>query len=296
MIWSNADVDIRYLRVFVAIVESGGFTQAQLALGLSQSTISNQIGSLEESLGFKLCERGRSGFRLTLKGKVVYESAVELFGVLDDFREGMSGLKKVMLGRLRIGLLHGVRLGCLPDIVHAIRTYNLIAPDVALELSCHRQDELEHALLKGNLDIAIGGIPPDDDFSRHSISIETYQLAAPTDHPVHDVANLDQAEFARHRFASSAHLAAIERGMLPEIRPAAITSGFDEKLALMRAGQLLGYLPAEMLSCGAMDDIRALPGNLYDLHLPLVLFRRKTRGNRIVRVFFECVFGKIADR
>lgn len=294
MAWTNPEVDIRYLRVFVAIVQAGGFTRAQLVLGLSQSTISNQIGSLEESLGFKLCERGRSGFRLTLKGEVVYQSAVELFGILDDFREGMSGLKKVMLGRLRIGLLHGARLGDLPELLEAISVYNALAPDVALEFTRHRQEELEHALLKGNLDLAVGAFPPEEDFYRQPIGVEIHRLAASASHPLHDVAELQHADLGRHGFVSSGHLASMERSILPDLRAAATTAELEEKLALLGSTPLVGYLPAGLLEDGRLAEIKALPSNAFDLIFPLALFRRKTRGNRIIRAFVDAVAGKAA--
>jgi DNA-binding transcriptional LysR family regulator len=58
-----SDFDLRLLRVFVAIAEAGSFTAAQMVLNLGQSTISNQMAALEQRLGYRLCERGRSGFR-----------------------------------------------------------------------------------------------------------------------------------------------------------------------------------------------------------------------------------------
>ena len=59
------DVDLKLLRVFETIVKCGGFSAAQAALNVGQSTISEQMTQLEARLGVKLCQRGRSGFRLT---------------------------------------------------------------------------------------------------------------------------------------------------------------------------------------------------------------------------------------
>ena len=65
--------DFRSLMVFRAIVEHRGFTGAQLALGMSQSTVSFHLKSLEERLGFQLCRRGRGGFKLSERGQEVFE-------------------------------------------------------------------------------------------------------------------------------------------------------------------------------------------------------------------------------
>lgn len=60
-----ADIDLRLLRVFRAVVESGGFAAAELELNVGRSVISRHIKDLETRLGLALCRRGRGGFALT---------------------------------------------------------------------------------------------------------------------------------------------------------------------------------------------------------------------------------------
>src|SRR5260221_560007 len=62
------DLDLRLIRVFLAIVDAGGVTPAQATLNIGQSTISTQLATLETRLGYRLCERGRGGFPLTARG------------------------------------------------------------------------------------------------------------------------------------------------------------------------------------------------------------------------------------
>ena len=50
-----SDVEISQLRVFKAVVTNGGFSAAQLELGLSRSTISGKMTELETRLGLSLC-------------------------------------------------------------------------------------------------------------------------------------------------------------------------------------------------------------------------------------------------
>ncbi|MGQ3028986.1 MAG: LysR family transcriptional regulator, partial [Ferrovibrionaceae bacterium] len=65
--------DIRLLRLFMTIVEAGGFAAAQGELNLSLSTISTHVSTLETRLGVVLCKRGRSGFEVTPEGQAVYD-------------------------------------------------------------------------------------------------------------------------------------------------------------------------------------------------------------------------------
>lgn len=98
-------LDVRLLRIFVTIVEAGGFAAAQGELNLSLSTISNHISALESRLGLILCQRGRSGFRLTEEGRAVYEEAKRLFGTIDQFDIRMKGLQHRLNGTLSVGLI-----------------------------------------------------------------------------------------------------------------------------------------------------------------------------------------------
>ena len=58
-----AEKDLRLLKVFTAVVESGGYTAAQAEMNIGASTISNHMTELEQRLGAKLCQRGRVGFQ-----------------------------------------------------------------------------------------------------------------------------------------------------------------------------------------------------------------------------------------
>src|ERR1700730_15219936 len=79
------NIDLRLLRVFVAVVEAHGFSEAQFALNLSASTLSTHLAALERNLGGRLCDRGRGGFRLTPFGEATYKATRQLFSELDSF-------------------------------------------------------------------------------------------------------------------------------------------------------------------------------------------------------------------
>ena len=61
MIRSFQGSDLNLLHVFIAVVENGGFSAAELALNSRVSRISTQMADLEARLGIQLCHRGRSG-------------------------------------------------------------------------------------------------------------------------------------------------------------------------------------------------------------------------------------------
>lgn len=90
MIGNVFDVDLKMIRIFCAIVDSGGFTAAHCSLNISMPRLSTTISDLEARLGVRLCDRGRNGFRLTSEGSAIYEAAQVLLRDLDKFRERIA--------------------------------------------------------------------------------------------------------------------------------------------------------------------------------------------------------------
>ena len=98
------DPDLHLLRLFVTVVEAGGFSAAQGVLGLSQPTISQRMAQLEARLGYRLCSRGKGGFRLTEKGELLLDAARGLLLNIEQFRQQANGVAGRLLGPVRIGM------------------------------------------------------------------------------------------------------------------------------------------------------------------------------------------------
>ena len=96
------EYDLRLLRIFSSVVEYGGFAAAELALGITRSTISVHMSNLETRMKLILCRRGRGGFALTEDGQAVYRAIIELFDSLNDFSLLVGTLGKELSGELVI--------------------------------------------------------------------------------------------------------------------------------------------------------------------------------------------------
>ena len=99
-----SDLDLRLLRVFRAVVESGGFAAAELQLNIGRSTISRHIKDLEARLGMSLCRRGRGGFALTPEGAQIYQATLRVLGSLADLRSEINNLHQRLSGTLQLAL------------------------------------------------------------------------------------------------------------------------------------------------------------------------------------------------
>ncbi len=111
------------LRIFHAVAEAGSFTHAGETLNLSQSAVSRQISSLEESLGVTLFHRHARGLLLTEQGELLHKTARDIFGKLSMIEGQISDSRQLAEGPMRITVAEFIgstwlapRLGQLRDL------------------------------------------------------------------------------------------------------------------------------------------------------------------------------------
>ncbi|MGO3985732.1 LysR family transcriptional regulator [Pseudomonas sp. SAS7] len=149
------DTDLHLLRLFVTVVEAGGFSAAQGVLGLSQPTISQRMAQLETRLGYRLCRRGKGGFHLTEKGALLLDAARELLLNIEQFRQQANGVAGRLLGTVRIGMAENQDKAVSLKLAAAIAAFRTREESVQLELISAPPAELERLLLEQRLDYAI---------------------------------------------------------------------------------------------------------------------------------------------
>lgn len=149
--------ELHLLAVFDSVVRNSGFSAAQAELGLSQPTISNHITALEQRLGVKLCQRGRRGFLLTEKGRIVHELSQSLLSSIEEHSTKLAELKGNLVGHLRIAVVDCLSTDENFRAPQAIRAFNAIAPAVTIEMSVERPQEILTGLIEGRFHAGIGG-------------------------------------------------------------------------------------------------------------------------------------------
>ncbi len=90
------------LRVFHAVAEAGSFTHAGDTLNLSQSAVSRQVSSLEESLAVPLFHRHARGLMLTEQGEILFKTAREILAKLNMAEARISESRERPKGPLKI--------------------------------------------------------------------------------------------------------------------------------------------------------------------------------------------------
>ena len=134
------------LRIFHTVAQAGSFTHGGEALGLSQSAISRQISSLEDSIDTKLFHRHARGLILTEQGELLAKSAREIFSKLSMVESQLADSKSLPSGPLRITVPEFIGSTWLAPQIAAIKELypalemSLILDDRVLNLSMSEAD------------------------------------------------------------------------------------------------------------------------------------------------------------
>jgi aminoethylphosphonate catabolism LysR family transcriptional regulator len=90
------------LRAFHLVAESGSFSAAARASGLSQPNLSSQVTALEQAYGVRLFDRRGRSVLPTETGRQLHGITSRLFAVQDEARALLAGEQALTRGHLRI--------------------------------------------------------------------------------------------------------------------------------------------------------------------------------------------------
>ncbi|WP_447903435.1 LysR family transcriptional regulator [Pseudomonas serbica] len=243
------DMDLQLLRIFVTIVDCGGFSAAQGKLGIAQSTISTQMSKLEIRVGFRLCERGKGGFRLTTKGERVYQSARQLLDAVNSFTRETQAVSDTLIGELKIGLSEFLAPGVLELLGECVGSYRQRAHDVTMEIITATPDTLETKLLNDDIQLAVGY------FSKSQASLnyktlfkERQTLYCGKAHPLFNKTIITEEDVNRAGKVSHVYRMKSLGARFVSERQTAISEQVDADLIFILSGAHISFLPEHIAS------------------------------------------------
>ena len=125
-------MELRQLRSFVAVAEELHFRRAAERLHLAQPSVSQQVRTLETSLGVRLLERDRRGVELTAAGAALLDEARDLLARADHAAAVAVAIGTGKQGSLRLSLTRSLTGGIAGAIADTFRSHY---PDVDLDLN-----------------------------------------------------------------------------------------------------------------------------------------------------------------
>ncbi|PHA02242.1 LysR family transcriptional regulator [Bacillus pseudomycoides] len=175
-------MELRHLKTFIIVAESGGFTRAGEWLGYTQSTITNHIQSLEKEIGSPLFDRLGKKVILTEVGEHMLSYAKKILELSNEALES-SQMNGKPSGTIRIGANESLMIYRLPVILYEFKKKY---PQVHIILQPSESQGLHNELKSGKFDFALFTNPEklDVDIVTHSLVPETIVLVAPPGHPL----------------------------------------------------------------------------------------------------------------
>lgn len=163
------------MRVFLSVVETGGFTSAAHLLEVSQPFVSQTISRLEDRLGTRLLHRSTRGQRLTREGQQFVDACRRAVDAVDAAEAEIQGLRGKVSGDLRVTapLAFG-----LDQLVPILPEFQAAHPGIRLNLSL---DDDSANLIEDQIDVAIrmGRLRDSSLVSRKLCNLQRVVVASP---------------------------------------------------------------------------------------------------------------------
>ena len=191
---------IDVLRTFCDLVETGSFSKAAEANGISQPAVSQQLAAIEGSTGVSLVNRGGGFTAPTDAGMIFYRGAKEIIGRYDQIFAEIRSAENAVRGTLRVGTIYSIGFYLLAPYV---RKFLEAHPEVNLDVTYSRWHQITAAVLNDEMDLGIIAFPEKHQ-SIKVIPLATEQMVLVCS-PSHRLANrkrIDPSDLKDERFVA----------------------------------------------------------------------------------------------
>jgi len=145
-------MDLRQLKYFVQIAETGSFSRAAEVLRIAQPSLSQLIKRLEKELGVPLFVRHARGVTATEHGQQLYDHARRILEEIDDAKDALHSQTSDPSGRVSVGLATSACRGLSMPLLRVMAER---LPNVTVHLVEAMTAYLDELIQAGRLDVAL---------------------------------------------------------------------------------------------------------------------------------------------
>lgn len=177
-----ANINLRQIEVFRAIMVTGSISGASKLLMVSQPAVSRMLAHTEQRIGLTLFERIKGRLYPSPEARRLFEDVERVYRDVQRVNNTISDLIQQSHGVLRIASSPSLGHQLLPA---AIKRFRALYPEVRVSLECLRHVLLRDRLLDGYADLALSLFPiehPNMEISR--LLNARILLIAPKGHPL----------------------------------------------------------------------------------------------------------------
>jgi DNA-binding transcriptional LysR family regulator len=303
--------DLRRLRAFHAVAQTGSFSAAGLELGYAQSVVSHHVAALEREFGLTLVNRGTRPVSVTDAGARLLRHAEAVLGHVTAAEDELRAIAGLQGGTLRVGAFLSACNSFLPA---ALARFEEEHPEMEVSFEQLEEPAALRRIRSGDLDLAvvwrIPGFPGaggerDEGFEQLHLVDDPYLVVLPPKHRLARRSQVRLADLADERFtapAAAGH-ALPYREMLDH---RCAEAGFEPRIhqvedvtvarATIAAGLSVGFL-SELTMPEPRPDIALRPprdiGPYRSIHAIWLRGRRVPAVSRMVRYLAEAAEARL---
>ena len=192
-------MEIRQVRYFVMVAQTGSFSQAAKELFISQSTLSQQIQQLENEVGVKLLERNTRKVTLSEYGQEFLPYAKNLIYDAEACLGSIMDVRNMATGKLVIGVTYTFSSVMVDVLKEVIRDY----PGIRLSIRTALMEELMDMLERNEIDLALSYDPGHkyDNIESTELFRSSICVIARDTHPLAQKVSISLEELSRLKLA-----------------------------------------------------------------------------------------------
>lgn len=176
-------VNVRQYEYALTVAEEGSITAAADRLGLTQPSLSQQIGALEKQVGVRLFTRTRQGMTPTVAGRAFLAEAEVATTASRRAFAAARAADGDLTGEMIIAVHMGLGTRQLPRALGELRRRH-----PHLQVTIHEEPDpadMERLARQGTLDmLLVHYVPPGCTFDIHTLGTESYVAVLPQRHPL----------------------------------------------------------------------------------------------------------------
>ena len=263
----KTDLELRHLRVFVTVVEAGSHTRAARELGISQSTVSETLTSLERAVGVSLFRKAAKSPALTPAGDVLLDHARRILALTGELAGELARVSFDVSATLVVAAVESLSAYVLPARLSTLRER---WPKARVEVVTGTCPEIRERFAAGKCDLGLL-LEGETDAADSSILARTrFVIFGSSTHPLaRHAATPDQlrrCDFYMSDASGNYHQVLrqyFEAAQVPAPRTQTMGTVEGVKRGILMDGAALGLLPAhaveQELRDGSLVEIALRP-------------------------------------
>jgi DNA-binding transcriptional LysR family regulator len=199
--------DLRRLRAFYAVADTGSFSAAALELGYAQSVVSHHVAALEREFGLTLVNRATRPVSVTDAGGRLLAHATAVLGHVTAAEEELRAIVGLQSGTLRLGAFLSA---CHSFVPPALARFESAHPGVDVVLEQLEEPEAVQRLRSGQLDLAViwhewqaqdgAETRQDEGLEQVHLADDHYRVVLPPGHRLSRLREIRISDLAGERF------------------------------------------------------------------------------------------------